>query len=35
MKFEAEVEGRVIPVEVTGEAGRYRVTCSTARTAPR
>ena len=26
MKFEAEVEGRVIPVEVTGEAGRYRVT---------
>ena len=26
MKLEAEVEGRVIPLEVTGEAGRYRVT---------
>jgi biotin carboxyl carrier protein len=26
MKFQAEVEGRAIPVEVTGEAGRYQVT---------
>jgi biotin carboxyl carrier protein len=26
MKLEAEVEGRVVPLEVTGEAGRYRVT---------
>lgn len=28
MKFAAEVDGRVIPVEVTGEAGRYRVTAA-------
>ena len=26
MKFSAEVEGRVIPLEVTGAGGRYRVT---------
>ena len=26
MKFWAEVEGRAVPLEVTGEGGRYRVT---------
>lgn len=25
MKFEAELDGRVVPIEVAGEAGRYRV----------
>jgi acetyl/propionyl-CoA carboxylase alpha subunit len=25
MKFEAELDGRVLPIEVQGEAGRYRI----------